>query len=357
MQPSAVPTDIPVRARSSKDGNTPPKRPSTGLPQAKYSNLPRSSAGRVGLDMSEEYSSNRGDEESSSNPFDDDVPRKIYGGTPTNDDDMFGDGGLFNLTRNLTSLSTYSEPIKISEFIMDHQKLTSQDLPLLKSKIDEGITKIELMCNKLEGSVIIELCKHFESVCLKVLTTLNLADNFIGDEGAKALGNYLIEPGCVLHSLTVSNNRISDKGGVQLVQSLQENKSLEILNLDCNDFTDVMLAEFERTLSANPLSPLLNLSLAEAYGKHKYTKQGAKCLWRVMSNLTKLTITGDPPFTLGGHVDEVTRFAHTSRIPSKLNKAKEILIGQELDVFHNIALESIQRMRVMSHPMIEEDDE
>jgi len=215
------------------------------------------------------------------------------------------------------------------------------------------------MCNKLQGSDIEELCKHLESKCLKVLTTLNLADNFIGDEGAKAIGDYLVEPTCVLRSLTLSNNKITDKGGIALVQSLEENKSLEILNLDCNDLTDATLAEIERALNSNPKCPLVNLSLAESQGKQMFTKQGAKCLWRIMEKRTRLTITGDPPFTLG-HNDEDDQ--GRKKRQTTLIKAKEKLTGQQLDVFHNIALESIQRLRDLSssnHPMIieEEDDE
>jgi len=268
---------------------------------------------------------------------------------------------LFNLTRKLTSLTlTTSPPSNREVIIMDHQKLSTEDLPLLRGRINEETTKIELMCNKLKGSDIEELCKHMEGKCLSVLTTLNLAENFIGDEGAKAIGDYLIEPACVLHSLTLSNNKITDKGGVPLVQSLEENKSVEILNLDCNDLTDITLAEIERALNVNSKCPLKNLSLAESQDKHMYTKQGAKCLWRLMANKPQLAITGDPPFTLGGES------ASERKLKTSIAKAKEKLIGQQqqqqqqsLDVFHNIALESIQRLRFIanSNPMIIEEDE
>jgi len=275
------------------------------------------------------------------------------------DSQNIDDDSLFNLTRKLTSLTlitTASAPT-FGVVIMDHQKLCTADLSLLRGKINEETTKIELMCNKLQGSDIEELCKHMESRCLKVLTTLNLADNFIGDQGAKAIGDYLIEPACVLHSLTLSNNKITDNGGIPLVQSLVENQSVEILNLDCNDLTDATLAEFEKALNANPKCPLISLSLAESQGKQMFTKQGAKCLWRLMGNRNRLSITGDPPFTLGHYEDDQPG---RKKRQTTLIKAKEKLTGQQkLDVFHNIALESIQRLRDLSssHPMIIEEEE
>jgi hypothetical protein len=246
-------------------------------------------------------------------------------------------GNLFNLTRKLTSLSMANKPK--SELIMNNQKLDFSDVPMIKAMASPDISKIELMGNKLEGPDISELINHLEINLLRVLTTLNLAENKIGDIGATAISNYLIEPQCKLQSLTVSFNNISDKGGVQLAQGLGENSSLELLNMDCNNLTDITLAEIERALTANPKCPLFNLSIAES--EPIFTKSGAKLLWKLMSHNPKLTITGDPPFSLSFEIIESRKY--TKPRPSKEKTSRE-----ELDVFHQIAVESINRMRIKS---------
>jgi len=214
---------------------------------------------------------------------------------------------------------------------MENQKLDSTNLAMLKFMITPEITKIDLMRNKLQGPDITELCKHFEVTSLKILSSLNLSANNIGDEGAKSLGYYIIESGCKLQSLTISYNNITDKGGVQLVESLAENTSLKMLNLDSNLLTDLTLIEIEKALMSNPKCPLFNLSLADS--RRAFTKTGAKVLWKLMSNRPALTITGDPPFTFTGNSQKTSK---------KLKKKEDYL-------FNEIAAESIQRMRLKSN--------
>jgi len=220
---------------------------------------------------------------------------------------------------------------------MDNQKLDSTNIPMLRTLITPEITKIDLMRNKLQGSDITELYKHIEITSLKVLVSLNLSENNIGDEGARLLGYYLIEANCKLQSLTVSSNNITDKGGVQLVESLAGNVSLRLLNMDCNQLTDLTLIEIESSLMKNPKCPLFNLSLAQSRdGKTAFTKSGAKLLLKLMAHRPLLTITGDPPFTFTGQI---------------LKSKKKFMDKDKRDdssLFNEIAAESIQRMRKTS---------
>jgi len=258
---------------------------------------------------------------------------------------------LFNLTRKLATIQISRLPT--SELIMDNQKLNLSDVPMIKAMITPEIKKIELMENKLIGPDIREICTHLERYSLSVLTTLNLAENNIGDEGAKAISYYLVEPPCKLLTLTVSYNNITDKGGVQLAQSLAENKSLELLNMDCNQLTDVTLAEIERSITANPKIPLFNLSLAEFDEKPLFTKTGAKLLWKLMCHYPQLTITGDPPFSLGSiYITE-----NTKQKTKFLAKEKILSRNEDLNLFECIAVESINRMRQKSQPLIFQDDQ
>jgi len=236
------------------------------------------------------------------------------------------------------------ERLPDSALILNYQKLNTSDVPMIISMITPDIANIELMCNRLVGSDISALCKYLEISSLSVLTTLNLAENDIGDEGARVLGYYLIEPECKLHSLTVSHNNITDKGGQEIASSLAENSSLEILNFDCNQLTDVTLFKLEQAVNSNPKCPLFNLSLAEVEGKHLFTKAGAKMLWKLMNHCPELTITGDPPFTLGS-IDDLEITASGKKQNSKFG------------TFHDIAAESIQRMRMKSSlPLISHPD-
>jgi len=233
--------------------------------------------------------------------------------------------------------STERQQKKTDVLSMENQKLDSTNLAMLKFMITPEITKIDLMHNKLQGPDISELCKHIEVTSLKILTSLNLSSNNIGDDGANSLGYYIVESGCKLQSLTISYNNITDKGGVQLVSSLEENTSLKMLNLDCNLLTDLTLIEIERALMANPKCPLFNLSLADS--RRAFTKTGAKVLWKLMSKRPALTITGDPPFTFTGN---------SQKTPKKQKKKDKNSEGPHY-LFNEIAAESIQRMRLKSN--------
>jgi hypothetical protein len=240
---------------------------------------------------------------------------------------------LFNLTNQISSISKSG-----AEFIMDNQRLNSSHIPMIKSKITLDIVKIDLSRNRLQGFDITELCKHLEAGTIKVLTTLILSENDIGDEGAKSLGYYLVEPACRLQELSVGYNGITDKGGMELAQSLSENTSLEILNMDCNSFSDLTLIELERSLS-KPKCPVYSISLAELQNHRKFTKSGAKLLWKAMSSRPQLAIIGDPPFTFKESILNDSAKKRGGRKDMKLTPA------EEANIFHIIANESLSRTK------------
>jgi len=232
--------------------------------------------------------------------------------------------------------------VRSDEFVMNGKEVSPAELGNIKEGITSRIIRVELVGDRITGPMFVELYKHLEAFCLSSLTILNVAKNNIGDVGAKAFGDYLIEPECALKSLTLSNNGITDKGGICLLQSLAENKSLEILNLDCNELTDISLIEIEKALTGNPGCPMMHLSLAEPPERRLYTKQGGKLLLRLMNHRNKLAITGDPPFTLEETGDQ------TPKNKSKLLKAQKMMSKAEIDPFPKIAMLSLARLRTMS---------
>jgi len=67
----------------------------------------------------------------------------------------------------------------------------------------------------------------------KVLTTLNIQANSIGDEGAKALASALRVNG-VLTDLNLGRNQIRDEGAAAIAEALRGNAVLKSLNLRYN---------------------------------------------------------------------------------------------------------------------------
>ena len=69
------------------------------------------------------------------------------------------------------------------------------------------------------------------------LSSLGLADNRIGDEGAQSLSD-LVRHNDTLEKLVLSNNNIHDVGAGQLIAALSQNSSLKGLYLAGNTFGD-----------------------------------------------------------------------------------------------------------------------
>ena len=70
------------------------------------------------------------------------------------------------------------------------------------------------------------------------LKSLSLASNDMGDEGAE----YFLEPFFMntleLNYFNLSNNQISDKGGIKLIKGLMCNRSLSVIDLRHNSLSD-----------------------------------------------------------------------------------------------------------------------
>ena len=66
------------------------------------------------------------------------------------------------------------------------------------------------------------------------LVELDIEDNEIGAEGCGAIAFSLKKDGVCLKSLSLSQNCVTEEGGIELCQALEKNKSLRELKLAAN---------------------------------------------------------------------------------------------------------------------------
>ena len=67
--------------------------------------------------------------------------------------------------------------------------------------------------------------------------TLNLSDNYIGDDGANQIGLFL-ETNKILKQLSIQENRITDVGMASISKGLTKNKGLQFLGVQWNFITN-----------------------------------------------------------------------------------------------------------------------
>jgi Ran GTPase-activating protein (RanGAP) involved in mRNA processing and transport len=102
-----------------------------------------------------------------------------------------------------------------------------------------GVESARHLANALRGS--------------RTLTALNLGDNNLGDEGARAVMEACVEGSDRLNSLSLSNNGITDEGAHMIadVLRLKPNGPLNALNLGDNDMYDLGACAIAFGLKAN----------------------------------------------------------------------------------------------------------
>ena len=82
------------------------------------------------------------------------------------------------------------------------------------------------------------------------LRELNLYENKIGDEGAKALAEALQE-NQTLTSLVLWDNKIGDEGGKALLEALQKNQTLTTIYLSDNPMSSSLQGSIRAKARAN----------------------------------------------------------------------------------------------------------
>nr|XP_058957825.1 NLR family CARD domain-containing protein 3-like [Pocillopora verrucosa] len=144
-------------------------------------------------------------------------------------------------------------------------------------KCNKLLTTLDLSYNEIgdDGAAALGECLKYN----KSLTTLHLSDNEIGNDGAAALGECL-KSNKSLTTLDLSFNKIGDNGAAALVECLKDNKSLTTLYFSDNKIGDDGAAALGECLKYNKSLTTLYLSFnkigddsAAALGEYlKYKK-------------------------------------------------------------------------------------
>ncbi|KAG9061306.1 hypothetical protein KI688_007284 [Linnemannia hyalina] len=114
------------------------------------------------------------------------------------------------------------------------------------------------------------------------LTTLNLRDNSIGDNGAQALSAAL-KINSTLTILDLGHNSIGDNGAQALSEALNTNSTLTTLNLYINSITDNGAKALSEALKTNSTLTTLNL------GHNSIRENGVKALAEALKTNSTLT--------------------------------------------------------------------
>lgn len=124
-----------------------------------------------------------------------------------------------------------------------------------------GIQKLSLRKHKLRCDGVYILMEHMlENNTLRIL---DLNANEIAFKGCESIAKYLKSENCVLESLHLANNKVSNFGAKAIAQALAVNKSLVHLDVTYNDIEDFGLCMIAQSLFHN--STLMSFKL---FGNH-----------------------------------------------------------------------------------------
>ena len=82
------------------------------------------------------------------------------------------------------------------------------------------------------------------------LTSINLSDNSIGNEGARAIAQSL-EKNCTLTSINLSDNSIGNEGAKAIAQALKTNTTLTSMDLSCTQINSNAVIAIRQVLECN----------------------------------------------------------------------------------------------------------
>eukprot|EP00758_Cryptobia_borreli_P006796 Tbor_TRINITY_DN5203_c2_g1::TRINITY_DN5203_c2_g1_i1::g.16242::m.16242 len=98
------------------------------------------------------------------------------------------------------------------------------------------ITDVNLAMNTLGGKGIVSIMNRISPPFQNVIRTLNLSENYFGDEGAERVAIFIGSNPPTLERLNINTNNITDKGGASLMKSLKTNTHLLFFLAANNDY-------------------------------------------------------------------------------------------------------------------------
>jgi Ran GTPase-activating protein (RanGAP) involved in mRNA processing and transport len=144
---------------------------------------------------------------------------------------------------------------------LDEQKLIDQDMKIVvkQAMINKQCTKLSLSTNSITPNGALILANGLENNY--TLEKLNLLENRIGDMGVRCLTKPLSVNNTVLKILHLGRNGITDDGAEHLAQMLKTNKTLTHLFLYTNEIANGGVAMLTNAIqNHNNTLECLNLS-------------------------------------------------------------------------------------------------
>ena len=138
---------------------------------------------------------------------------------------------------------------------------------------DCSLTKLDLEYNNLTTNGCTQLLQGLQ--LNRSLKWLNISTNGCTDSVAASLGYILEDIKCVLECIKISNSRIESKGAIQIAKSLEENMSLQELDLSGCSIGDSGTLALVQSLAVNTRLERLKIDALNEY-KEKQKKQKAR---------------------------------------------------------------------------------
>jgi len=166
-------------------------------------------------------------------------------------------------------------------------KLVADVSRYLTQKNSEEVRELELGFNgeDVEDEDVVKICAKIE-VSNDRIILLNLSNNEIGDAGAEALGNLLIEDIKIMQEIDLGANVIGDRGMKYIAAGLAQNAVLQSINFNENEFGEKGAVALFKALAVN--RSLVSIDV----GANDLGSKGAKALIKMMKSNNTLTKVG-----------------------------------------------------------------
>jgi len=165
---------------------------------------------------------------------------------------------------------------------------------------NDYISEINLAMNTLGPKGISSLTRSLLPPFQNVLKNINLSDNYMEDEGAQCVGDYIASDPPFLIKLNVNNNRITDRGGARLMRGLRTNTHLQFVMAAYNEFGKETCNQLVEVVSTAKVLKLIDVKKSNLDEDH--------C--RKIAEAT----TGETRVDYGSTEDEYTMRDHMMRL-------------------------------------------
>ena len=131
-------------------------------------------------------------------------------------------------------------------------KLLSDVSRYLRLKDTEKPRLLELEFNgeDVEDDDVLKICDKIETSADKV-SLLNLSNNEVGDAGAEAIGDLLVDCTAITQEVDLSANKVGNNGVKHIAGGLAQNTVLKSINLNENEFDEGGATELFRAVAVN----------------------------------------------------------------------------------------------------------